>query len=304
MTHSLCQKAVEDSLIFHDTNIYTSGTVLDTYFEFTTPLRFTTSELKGLPNLDRLIGIKDSSESLHAKVIVSSIYGYTNFFADLLSFATLVDTSAFTLIRNSLRTMPSSSHTEADQQRRETISARFTVPPTTLATDDEAQTGSQIGTSGSTAETVRQSRLVQLDEKLLELEPPGNPFLPDECDDETERDFEFIWATAGPLFRLAEADRDDIGHRRMSDAYDILKRYRRLNLYKFDILSLAQYKLFQKILISMEQLLARVHLIRTENNDVGFRLNQELYSEFMSMLRFIGSKWDSKTSAADMGTIQ
>ncbi len=70
----------------------------------------------------------------------------------------------------------------------------------------------------------------------------------------------------------------------MSDAYDIVKKYMRMNLFKLDILSLAQYKWFQKILIGMEQLLARVHLIRTENSDVGFRLNQDLYSGFMSML--------------------
>ncbi|KAK0479352.1 hypothetical protein IW261DRAFT_1420069 [Armillaria novae-zelandiae] len=152
--------------------------------------------------------------------------------------------------------MPSSSHMEADQQRKETISARFTVSPATLATDNKAHTGSQIGTSGPTVKMVRQSRLVQLEEDLLELEPPGSPFSPEECDDETERDFEFIWATAGPLFRLAEADRDGIGHCRMSDAYDILKKYMWTNLYKSDTLNLAQYKRFQKILVGMEQLLA------------------------------------------------
>lgn len=171
--------------------------------------------------------------------------------------------------------MPSSSHTGAEQQRKETISACFIGSPTVLATDSEAQAGSQMEKSGATSETARQSRLVQLEEDLLDLEPPGNPFSSDTCDDETEKEFEFIWATTGPLYRLADVDSDGIGHHRMSDAYDIVKKYMWMNL-------------------GIEQLLARVHLIRTENSDVGFRLNRDLYSGFMSMLR----EWKSRAQVS------
>ncbi len=99
--------------------------------------------------------------------------------------------------------MPSSSHTGAEQQCKETISARFIGSPTVLATDSEAQAGSQTEKSGATSETARQSHLVQLEKDLLDLEPPGNPFSLDTCDNETEREFEFIWATTGTIIQAS-----------------------------------------------------------------------------------------------------